>query len=214
MTPPVVQMAMAPCMTTRRHRFEKLLPEILPGLRRYANYLCRGCGSPEDLVQETLLRAWQALDALREDAVAHSWLMTILRREFMREWAKHKPMVDIEMLEIADTGTSEPDSDMRDIGLALEKLGPKYSEPLALQIAGFNTREIARTLGLTQSAALTRLFRARSLLCALLKRPATRTQSCTHKHHQEIYQEAWIQQRSATPEYAEAGGVAWQGISG
>lgn len=170
MTPPVLEMTMPARHAARQRRFETLLLPVLPALRRHANYLCRRHGSPDDLVQETLLRAWQALDSLREDAAARSWFMTILRNEFMRQWARLRRTVNIETLEVADTHVihGDADADLRDIYRAVEKLTPKYARPLVMQTQGCDTREIARSLGLTQRTVLTRLFRARNQLRYLL----------------------------------------------
>lgn len=170
MTPPVLEMTMSARHAARQRRFETLLLPVLPALRRHANYLCHHRGSPDDLVQETLLRAWRALDSLREDAAAHSWFMTILRNEFMRQWTKLRRTVNIEALEVADIRTIHGDAyaELRDIYRALGKLAPKYAQPLVMQTRGCNTREIARSLGLTQRTVLTRLFRARNKLRYLL----------------------------------------------
>jgi RNA polymerase sigma-70 factor (ECF subfamily) len=57
-------------MGTHQHRFEMLARAQTPGLYRYAYWLCRDRALAEDLVQETLLRAWRSLDSLREEAAA------------------------------------------------------------------------------------------------------------------------------------------------
>lgn len=158
-------------MAVREHRFEVLARALVPSLYRYAWWLARDRTLAEDLVQETLLRAWRSLDALREEAAVRQWLITILRNEFAREMARRRETVDIEELPLADARASlgGADTDLHDVHRAIARLAPEYREPLVLQVlVGCSTREIAEALGLTQAAVLTRLFRARHQLRALL----------------------------------------------
>ncbi|HET7649164.1 MAG TPA: sigma-70 family RNA polymerase sigma factor [Gammaproteobacteria bacterium] len=158
-------------MAVRQHRFDALARALVPGLFRYAWWLCRDRTLAEDLVQETLLRAWRSLDSLRDEAAARQWLITILRNEFMRELAKRKDTVDIEELPLVDHNASVggSDTDVHDVRRAIGKLSPEYREPIILQVLmGCSTDEIAELLELTQGAVLTRLFRARNQLRELL----------------------------------------------
>ena len=158
-------------MGIRQHRFEMLARAQVPGLFRYAYWLCRDRTLAEDLVQETLLRAWRSLDSLREEAAARQWLVTILRNEFNRELSKRRDTVAIDDLPLPDTRASVggADTDMHDVRQAMWKLAPEYREPLVLQVLlGCTTQEIAETLDLTQGAVLTRLHRARNQLRELL----------------------------------------------
>lgn len=154
-------------MGTHQHRFEMLARAQTPGLYRYAYWLCRDRALAEDLVQETLLRAWRSLDSLREEAAARRWLITILRNEFMRELSKRRDTVAIDDLPLVDhnANVGGSDTDMFDVRRALWKLTPEYREPLALQVLmGCTTQEIADMLELTQGTVLTRLHRARNQL--------------------------------------------------
>lgn len=89
-------------MAVRQHRFEILAKALVPGLYRYAWWLCRDRALADDLVQETLLRAWRSLDSLREEDAARQWLITILRREYLRELSRRKDTLDIHELPLAD----------------------------------------------------------------------------------------------------------------
>jgi RNA polymerase sigma-70 factor, ECF subfamily len=64
-----------------------------------------------------------------------------------------------------------PDGDLLTLRYAIMKLPIDYREPLLLQVlGGFSTEEIATELGLSPTAVLTRLFRARNklrVLCGL-----------------------------------------------
>lgn len=158
-------------MAVRQHRFEILAKALVPGLYRYAWWLCRDRALADDLVQETLLRAWRSLDQLRDEDAARQWLITILRREYLRELSRRKDTVDIHELPLADpqARVGGGDTDAEDVRRALHKLEPEYREPLVLQVLmGCSTQEIGELLQLTQGAVLTRLFRARQQLRELL----------------------------------------------
>lgn len=158
-------------MAVRQHRFDALARALVPGLFRYAWWLCRDRTLAEDLVQETLLRAWRSLDSLRDEAAARQWLITILRNEFMRELSRRKQTVDVEELPLEDPNArvGGDDTDVEDVRRAIGKLTPEYREPIVLQVLmGCSTEEIAELLELTQGAVLTRLFRARNQLRELL----------------------------------------------
>ena len=140
-------------------------------LYRYAYWLCGQDALAQDLVQETFLRAWRALDALRENVAAKAWLTTILRREHARLYErKAMPTTDITELEITDSAPG-PEHHGEDAVLraAIAKLDAKYREPLVLQVlGGFSCEEIARQLQLTEAAVMTQVFRARQKLKTLL----------------------------------------------
>ena len=59
--------------------------EHIDGLFAYAMALTRNCYDAEDLVQETYLRAIQAMGRLREDGNTKAWLYTILRNIRLNE---------------------------------------------------------------------------------------------------------------------------------
>ena len=140
-------------------------------LYRYAYWLCGQEALAQDLVQETFLRAWRALDALRENVAAKAWLTTILRREHARLYErKPMPTTDIADLDLSDSGPG-PEHLGEDAVLraAIARLEPKYREPLVLQVlGGFSCEEIARQLDISEAAVMTQVFRARQKLKSLL----------------------------------------------
>ena len=64
----------------KRARFQALCQALRPDLLRFAFWLARDRAVAEDVVQETLLRAWKAQDALLDAAAAKPWFLTIVRR--------------------------------------------------------------------------------------------------------------------------------------
>jgi RNA polymerase sigma-70 factor (ECF subfamily) len=154
----------------RRARFQALCQSLRPDLLRFAFWLSRDRALAEDVVQESMLRAWKAQDSLLDEAAAKPWLLTIVRREYARTFERKRfPTVDVDEL----IAKEEPllaaveEQDVNDVRVAMMKLPDEYREPLVLQVLmGYSTAEIARELELSAPAVLTRLYRARRQLRA------------------------------------------------
>jgi RNA polymerase sigma-70 factor (ECF subfamily) len=147
----------------------RLLESFRPDLMRFAFWLARDRAVAEDVVQETMLRAWRARTELRNSAALRPWLLTIVRRENARlHERKRLPTVDLdEVVASQDIGLALNDAgpEIADLRRAILALPDEYREPIVLQVlGGFSTGEIAKELGLTVPAVLTRLFRARNKL--------------------------------------------------
>jgi len=152
----------------RRRRFEQLCEPLRADLFRFAFWLARDRSIAEDVVQETLLRAWRSLDSLTDDGAAKPWLLTIARREHARLFERKRlDTVNVDALTIAEDPAlaRTDDHESADIHAAILALPDDYREPLVLQVLmGYSTDEIAGQLGLTNGAVLTRLCRARQKL--------------------------------------------------
>lgn len=152
--------------------FARLLEGLRPDLLRFAFWLARDRAVAEDVVQETLIRAWKSRAELKDSAAARPWLLTIVRREHARLYER-KRLVTVDVDDVValndpalSTGDSgEGDARLDDLRAAILKLPDEYREPLVMQVlGGLSTTDIGRELGLTQAAVLTRLFRARNKL--------------------------------------------------
>jgi RNA polymerase sigma-70 factor (ECF subfamily) len=152
----------------KRARFQALCQSLRPDLLRFAIWLARDRALAEDVVQETLLRAWKAQESLQDPAAAKSWLLTILRREYARTFERKRlPTVDLDdLIEREEPALAgRDDHDLDELRAALFKLPDDYREPLILQVLmGCSTADIAEQLNLSTPAVLTRLFRARQQL--------------------------------------------------
>jgi RNA polymerase sigma-70 factor, ECF subfamily len=155
----------------KRLRFEALCQSLRPDLLRFAFWLSRDHALAEDVVQETMLRAWKAQDSLLDEALAKPWFLTIIRREYARSFER-KRFVTVDVDELV--AREEPmlaaaeEQDLAELRAALFKLPDEYREPLMLQVLmGLSTAEIAAQLELSNAAVLTRLFRARKQLRTL-----------------------------------------------
>ena len=69
-------------------RFEVLCGRLRPDLYRFAFWLARDRAVADDVVQDTLLRAWKSFASLGDDGAARPWLLTIARREFARRFER------------------------------------------------------------------------------------------------------------------------------
>ena len=148
--------------------FSQLCAGLRPDLFRFAFWLARDRDVAEDVVQESLLRAWRSRESLDATESAKQWLLTIVRREHARLYERKRfdtvPVDDLVNAESPELAVAE-EREVLDMRRAIFALEEDYREPLVLQVLmGLTTEEIAGQLGLTQGAVLTRLFRARQRL--------------------------------------------------
>jgi RNA polymerase sigma-70 factor (ECF subfamily) len=152
----------------RQAKFNQLAQNYGTDLYRYAMWICGNDALAKDLVQETYLRAWKALDRLKDPKAAKSWLITILRREFARTFERKVPkFTDLDKVVVTDDSELEPDeqTEMKILRQGIMKLAPKYREPLLMQVVlGYSCKEISEALDISKSAVMTQLFRAREQL--------------------------------------------------
>ena len=155
----------------RRARFQALCQSLRPDLLRFAFWLARDRALAEDVVQETMIRAWKAQDSLLDEAAAKPWFLTIIRREYARSFERKRFVtVDVEELIAKEEPmlAAADDQELTELRAAIFRLPAEYREPLVMQVLmGYSTAEIAAELGLSNAAVLTRLFRARKQLRVL-----------------------------------------------
>lgn len=149
-------------------RFAELCDGLRPQLYRFAFWLARDRQVAEDVLQEAYLRAWRARESVDNESALKGWLLTIVRREHARTFERKRlPTVPVDELIAADSPelAVAEQKDVMDMRRAIFALDEEYREPLVMQVLlGYSTAEIARELGITQGAVLTRLFRARHRL--------------------------------------------------
>ena len=163
-------------MNVKEQEFESLVLAYSKDLFRYGYWLSRDREIAEDLVQETFLRAWRAIDSLNDAKAVKSWLFTILRRENARRFEKKSAQAELtslddDMLEVfAVVDDKFANADNMTVRAALHHLPEKYAEPLVLQvIGGYSCDEIAEIMQIKSGAVMTRVFRARQKLRNLLE---------------------------------------------
>lgn len=75
---------------------QKDLVTLLPNLRAFAISLCGDADRADDLVQETVLKAWRHLDSFAEGTNLRAWLFTILRNTFLSDLRARRDEVPLE----------------------------------------------------------------------------------------------------------------------
>ncbi|MEE4639559.1 MAG: sigma-70 family RNA polymerase sigma factor [Wenzhouxiangella sp.] len=154
--------------TDQSARFEALVQSHADDLFRFGCWLTGDCEAAKDLVQETMIRAWRSIDQLRDPGSVKPWLLTTLRRENARRFErKQLEIVDIEDRQVTDSEQMDAETHTlhSQIRVELDRLPKKYAEPLQLQAyQGCSIAEITQRLGISRSAAMTRVHRARQQL--------------------------------------------------
>jgi RNA polymerase sigma-70 factor (ECF subfamily) len=153
--------------------FQRTLLAAIPRLRAFAIGLCGKTDGAEDLVQETLVRAWSSRTAFQPGTNMMAWLYTILRNAFYTEFRKRRHEVpDPEgalAATLASSPTQESHLDFQDFRVALAKLPEDQREALLLVgSSGLSYEEAAQICQCAVGTMKSRVYRARARLVALL----------------------------------------------
>jgi RNA polymerase sigma-70 factor, ECF subfamily len=145
----------------------------VPSLRGYAISLCRNVDRADDLVQETLLRAWAHADSFEAGTNMSAWLFTILRNAFHSEYRKRRREVADGEGTYAATLKSQPEQashlQFEEFRAALAQLPIDQCEALVLVGAsGFSYEEAAQICGCAVGTIKSRVNRARSRLAEIM----------------------------------------------
>ena len=161
------------CPVMNDHDFRKDLIAFIPPLRAFAISLTGKVDRADDLVQETLLKAWANRESFEPGTNLKAWLFTILRNEFYTVFRKRKREVeDADGVIAANVGVHpEQDShmDLTDMQLALGRLPVDQREALLLVSASdMSYEEAAVICGVAVGTIKSRVNRARARLAELL----------------------------------------------
>jgi RNA polymerase sigma-70 factor (ECF subfamily) len=145
---------------------------LIPNLRAFAVSLCGDLDRADDLVQETLLKAWDHLESFQEGTNLRAWLFTILRNTYFSECRRRRREVEDRDGKAADIPVhpgQQGHIDMQDFRRALNLLPPDQREALVLVgAAGFSYEEAAGISGCAVGTIKSRVNRARGKLTELL----------------------------------------------
>ena len=149
------------------------LVDHLPALRAFALSLTRESASADDLVQDTIVKAWTNMDKFQAGTNLRAWLFTILRNTFYSARRKTRREVsDTDGIYAARQAT-KPEHDgrlaMRDFRAAFQHLPDEQREALILVGAsGFSYEEAADMTGVAVGTVKSRANRGRRRLGELL----------------------------------------------
>jgi len=153
--------------------FQRDIAALLPNLRAFARSLSRSPEEADDLVQETLVKAWKSWQHFTPDTNLKAWTFTILRNTFLSERRKRKNEVqDTDGLlaqQLSVRGAQLGHMDLLDFQKSFALLPDEQKEALLLIGAeGFAYEEAALMCGCAVGTMKSRVNRARVKLAELM----------------------------------------------
>jgi RNA polymerase sigma-70 factor (ECF subfamily) len=151
-------------------------------LYRVALRLTGNAADAEDLVQETMLRAYRSWERYTRGTNAKGWLLTILRHLFINEYrrkSRHPETVDVDTIEpfalFQEVQEEDPQGAFFDrivddeVLRAVDQLPEAFREAVTLSdVEGLSYEEVAKVLDVPVGTVKSRLYRGRRLLQAKL----------------------------------------------
>ena len=146
----------------------------IPSLRAFAVSLSQNADKADDLVQETLVKAWDKHESFQPGTNLKAWLFTILRNEFYSQMRKRgREVQDSDGLmtaRLAVHPAQQGQLDLEDFRSALEQLPEDQREAIILiGASGFSYEEAAEICGCAVGTIKSRVNRARQRLQDLLQ---------------------------------------------
>ncbi|MBX3483114.1 sigma-70 family RNA polymerase sigma factor [Phenylobacterium sp.] len=146
---------------------------LIPALRAFAWSLSHNGSDADDLVQDTLIKAWSNRDKFEPGTNLRAWLFTILRNTYYTNVLRRRREVRDEMGEYASTLKTPPTQDwtiaMRSLQDALQQLPAEHREALILVgAAGLSYEEAADICGCALGTIKSRVNRARARLLKIM----------------------------------------------
>lgn len=152
---------------------EQLLLSCVPRLRRYAQALTRHRDDADDLVQDTLARAWSKAGLWRGVSDMRAWLLGIMHNlhvDRVRRPRLSLVEMDDETPEVPVAPTQGDRLNLRDLQAALELLPLEQKQVVLLVgLEDMSYAEVAATLGIPIGTVMSRLSRGRERLRALME---------------------------------------------
>jgi RNA polymerase sigma-70 factor (ECF subfamily) len=142
-------------------------------MRAFAISLTRDLTAADDLVQDTVVKAWSNFDRFAPDSNMRAWLFTILRNTFYSDRRKRRREVmdpdGIYEARLFEKPAHDGRLAMTEFLVAFNRLTPQHREVLVLVGAsGFSCEEAAAMTGVAVGTVKSRANRARQRLCDML----------------------------------------------
>ena len=150
-----------------------MLIHEIPQLRLRANRLCQSDNRAEDLVQDTLLKAWANRGKFRQECKLRPWLFTILRNTFFDSYRLHRREVldigDVFAAHVAVPAAQEHAIALQEVVSLIATLSLQQSKALLMVgAAGYSYEEAAAASACSAGTIKTRVRRARATLAAIV----------------------------------------------
>lgn len=151
--------------------FADELERLLPEMRAFARSLVRDAELADDLVQDTCLKAWQAIDSFREGAPMRPWLFRILRNEYYqhgrRAWRVSALDPDVAENTLVAPQSMNASLDLGVLQALMLSLPDVQREALLLvAAAGYTYDEAGEICGCSPGTIKSRVSRARDTVTA------------------------------------------------
>jgi RNA polymerase sigma-70 factor (ECF subfamily) len=149
--------------------FSAQFAQYIPRLRRYARALTGERFAADDLVQDTLERAWTKAALWRPGSDLRAWLFTVMHNVYVNQVraraAQPLPGHEDEAMNLPDRPRQSDLLEVRDLDVALTRLPDEQREVLLLVgLEQLSYEEAARALGIPIGTVMSRLSRARERL--------------------------------------------------
>jgi RNA polymerase sigma-70 factor (ECF subfamily) len=173
----------------RKEKFTEAVLENISALNRFAYSLCQDASETEDLVSETVVKAFEKFDSLKDANKLKQWLFQILRNQFISNYRKNKRIVGLSDYQIAPDNGEESFSLYEAINVAgfenegnpekqfiskitreqiqsaIDQLPTEFRISLSLcDIEDFSYAEISQILKVPIGTVRSRIARARTIL--------------------------------------------------
>lgn len=157
----------------RSREFKQTLEASRSRLYRVAYAWTHDSTLAEDLVQDTLTKAWKKHDQLRDPKAQDAWLFSILTNCFRDHHRRERKMEDIDEMEIACDQCLETEHIRSElIGRVREAIGrlPEGQRQVVtlVDLEGFSYIEVSSILAIPSGTVMSRLCRARAALKTML----------------------------------------------
>jgi RNA polymerase sigma factor (sigma-70 family) len=154
--------------------FKGELVATVPHLRAFARGLCGRADMADDLVQETLLRAWSARERFTAGTSMRAWTFTILRNIWLTEMRRNRFRGDYDQTQaerpLVTPAAQEGPLHLADLSRALMAMPSERREALLLVGAGgFSYEEAAEICGCALGTIKSRVARGRAQLATMIE---------------------------------------------
>ncbi len=147
------------------------LVELIPRLRRYARALVGDRASADDLVQDTLERAWAKLHLYRRGTDLRAWLFTVMHNVHVNKVRATRvtDTLEDELPELAQRASQGDALLVRDLDRAIARLPTEQRSVLLLvTLEEMSYEEVSHALGIPIGTVMSRLSRAREKLRTMM----------------------------------------------
>lgn len=164
------------CKANDRKAQLQLYNQYCGGMFYVAMRFVKNTDDAEDITQESFIKAFQKIHQFKGDVSFGAWLKRIVINksiDFLKAKKERLVPLDESYMQVVedDDWTVEEGISLEEVRLAMEQLPEKYRYVVMMfLLEGYDHREIANVLGLSETACRTRLLRGKGFLKELLKK--------------------------------------------